>query len=154
MGSFVFMASLFLGMAHAQPAGTDMETGKTVPPVIERYYEALDTVYTSGSTRQDIDRLFTLFTDDVRYIHRNYGADFGREEWIAAFERNRRNGAYTNEPNVCMTITNVIPGNGYAAIEYAEGDAASGECVPDGPERLLAVFKVEDGKISMIEELW
>ncbi|GAB4517910.1 MAG: hypothetical protein Kow00133_02570 [Amphiplicatus sp.] len=152
-----FLAVLSL-LIMAQTASADISArsadAQPIPNVIRQYFAALDAVYREGSTTADIERLFDLVNDDVRYVHRAYDADFGRDDWFAAFERNRRNGLYAKSATECTTITNAIPGNGYAAVEYALGDNASGECVPADNERLLVVFKIDDGKLSLIEELW
>lgn len=153
----LFLAALSLliaaPIASADVSAPSAET-HPVPEVVAKYFAALDAVYRAGSTTADIEKLFELVNDDVRYVHRAYDADFGRDEWFAAFERNRRNGLYAKSATACTTMTNAIPGNGYAAVEYALGDNADGACAPDNDERLLVVFKIDDGKLSLIEELW
>ena len=117
------------------------------------YFQALDKVFREGSTAADIDALLSHMHERVRYVHVEYGADFDRESWRAAFLRNVERGAFNNGPERKIGILKVIHGKNHAAVEYAHGAV-----LPDGTwesgEPLLVLFEFTEGKISRIEELW
>lgn len=125
-----------------------------IPPVITTYFDRLDNVYKSESTEDDISLFLDLMTDDVRYIHYDYEADFDLPTWRKAFSRIHKNGGYSKSQTFCTAITNSIAGNNAHAIEYAVGDMSGGMCVPEKSERMLVVFKLDGEKITRIEELW
>ncbi len=134
----------------AEPDSSELD----VPPVVQQYFESLDRIQRTGSTIEDIDQLFTLVNDNVRYVHKNFDAEFNRTTWYAAFQRNLLNGRYQQETSFCSSLTNMIPGNGYVAVEYVYGNLTAGKCVPKDDDRRLAIIKIEDDKISLVEELW
>ncbi len=126
----------------------------TMPAVVEQYFDVLDTIFRAGSTPDDVAALMDLTNDDVQYIHHNYQADFDKESWRAAFMRNMDAGGYKAEASYCTVVTNTIPGEGYFAAAYAYGTNSGAQCVPNNDNRLLIVFKIVDGKLSKVEEMW
>ena len=120
---------------------------------VDAYFRALDKVFQEGATVAEIDALFSILHDRVRYVHADYEADFEREAWKAAFVGNLERGAYRNGPERQIGILKVIHGKDAVAVEYSHG-----ELQPDGTwssgEPLLALFRFTDGQISLIEELW
>ena len=117
------------------------------------YFRALDKVFQEGSTVADIDALFSILHDRVRYVHADYEADFQRDAWRAAFIGNLERGAYRNGPERQLGIMTAIHGKNAVAVQYSHG-----EVLPDGTRRsdepLLVLFRFTDGRISLIEELW
>lgn len=120
---------------------------------VSAYFRALDKVFQEGSTVADVDDLLSILHERVRYVHTSYEADFGREDWRAAFIGNLERSAYRNGPERHIGILKVIHGKHHIAVEYSHG-----EVLPDGSwkggEPLLALFRFTDGRISLIEELW
>jgi hypothetical protein len=144
-------AAAFLCLAAA---GAVAWAEEAPPPVAVSYFERLDAIYRTGSTPDDIARLFELMTDDVRYVHRDYGADFDRAAWEAAFARLHGEGRYSAPAEFCTFITNSIAGKMHHAIEYIEGAIKDGACTPTQDPRKLVLFEIEDEQISRIDELW
>lgn len=142
----LLMLTALNGTSAACPAECQLEQ-------VNAYFEALDKVYQEGSTVADVDHLLAQLHEDVRYVHVDYGADFERDAWRAAFIGNLERGAYANGPEQKMGILTVIHGKNHAAVEYAHG-AVSPDGVWEGEEPLLVLFAFTDGKISRIEELW
>ena len=144
--------------AEAGPAKTaECVPGKetaAVPVPVCGYFSAVEAIFRRGSTEQDVDRLFALVTPDVRYVHDSYEADFERAAWHEAFLRNVRNGAFGEPADFCMGVTDAIVGARYTAVEYVYGSRREGRCVPREEDRKLALFELEDGRISLIEEYW
>ncbi len=124
-----------------------------IPPAIVSYFKGLDSVYRSGSTEYDIAHFLDLMTDDVRYVHRNYDANFDLNSWRAAFTRIHGNGGYDKSDTFCTAITNAIAGKSYHAIEYATGQKSDGRCVAESESKLI-IFTLSEQKIQRIEELW
>ena len=144
-----------LALAAAPGATAQAATAPPAPAAVAAYFERLQDVFREGSAAADVDRLLALFTQSGRYVHLKYDADFDLAAWRAAFVRNIERGAFTASAEDCIAITNHIPGDGVAAIEYAYGTRTGpGDCRPDTEERLLALFHLEGERIARVEELW
>ena len=152
MRRFAALALLCAAIPQAASAATP---GPPPPASVTAYFDRLQDVFRADSDAADVDRLRALFTEDGRYVHLKYEADFDLAAWRAAFLRNLERGAFTAAAEACIAITNHIPGDGVAAIEYAYGTRGpGGGCEPGEGERLLALFHLEGGKIGKVEELW
>jgi len=120
---------------------------------INSYFSALDIVSRKNSSINDIDSLLALTHDAVKYIHVEYQANFTKKSWRKAFIRNLDRGAYQNSPKNEIRVLNTIFGKNHTAIEYSNGVIQ-----PDGTwkptEPLLIIFGFNNGKISLIKELW
>lgn len=149
----VFCISLAAGAAACQSASPALAAPE-IPPVIAAYFDHLATVYRAGSTQDDVEDLLELMTDDVRYVHVAYGAEFDLESWRAAFLHQQQSGRYTDPEDACLAVTNTIPGNRHYAVEYVAGRHSGGTCQPSDDPRQLVVFSVTNGKLARIEELW
>lgn len=147
---------LTAALALASSPGGAAPAFRPAPPAsVQAYFERLEAVFRADSDAADVDRLLALFTPEGRYVHLRYEADFDLAAWRAAFLRNIERGAFTAAADACIAITNHIPGDGVAAIEYAYGTRGpGGGCEPGEGERLLALFHLEGGKIGKVEELW
>lgn len=123
--------------------------------LVENYFHLLNEVYKNSSTEEDIAALFTLFHEDVKYEHLDYGASFGKSEWQEAFKANLERGAYKGAKNDHIKVTNFIAGKSHAAVEYKYGSLTKdGSWQPkDGPG-LLALFGFQDNKIVLVREYW
>jgi hypothetical protein len=122
--------------------------------LVDSYFGALDKVYRANSSQEDIDHLFTLLHEDVKYEHLDYGANFNKTAWQAAFTNNLQRGVYTNEEHETIGILNVIHGKNHLAVEYAYGtEDENGEWQQSG-EGLFALFGFATGKIILVTEYW
>ena len=147
---------LAAALALASSPGGAAPAFRPAPPAsVQAYFERLEAVFRADSDAADVDRLLALFTPEGRYVHLKYEADFDLAAWRAAFLGNIARGAFTAAADACIAITNHIPGDGVAAIEYAYGTRGpGGGCEPGEDERLLALFRLEGGRIGKVEELW
>jgi hypothetical protein len=147
---------LAAALALASSPGGAAPVSRPAPPAsVQAYFERLEAVFRADSDAADVDRLLALFTPEGRYVHLKYEADSDLAAWRAAFLRNIERGAFTAAAEACIAITNHIPGDGVAAIEYAYGTRGpGGGCEPGEDERLLALFRLEGGRIGRVEELW
>lgn len=111
----------------------------------DQYFERLFKVFSAGSKASDVDALFGLMHDEVRYEHFEFQANFSKSEWYEAFLGNLERGAYQMTVDERIMKTNVIYGKSHAAVEYRYANK---------DEKLLILFGFKDGKISLVRELW
>lgn len=132
--------------------GCDQECQKSV---IETYFTQLAEIYRKGSTEADIDKLFGMLHQNVRYEHKTYDANFDCAGWRDAFVNNLKRGAYNKTMKDVIRIDQYIHGNNYAAVSYSYGLIDnSGVWQPSGDQELMAVFKFTDKQISLVQEYW
>ena len=108
----------------------------------------------AGSTVEDIDRFLNSLHNEVQYIHAEYEADFTKEDWRTAFVRFWKTGRYDNPKEAVTTVTKIIHGYKFAAVEFISRhqNDDTGELAAR-PER-LAMFGFKDGTISYIRDYW
>ncbi len=123
--------------------------------LITEYFARIGTVFHRDSTETDLDRLFELFHDDVRYQHSEYAADFTKSAWREAFIGNLKRGAYDKPANEQLRVVTLIHGKQHTAVGYSYGAIQSnGDWnSPDG-EILLVLFGFEGDKIVLVREYW
>lgn len=123
---------------------------------IKSYFKRLSAVYKEGSTSADVDRLFELLAPDVRYVHKEYEANFERAEWRDAFIGNLKRGAYGKDESELIEVTKLIHGRRYSAVEYRYMRRRDdGTLEPaDDQGGLLALFGFDGERIALIEEYW
>lgn len=123
--------------------------------VIEAYFTQLAEIYRKGSTEADIDTLFGMLHQNVRYEHKTYDANFDRAGWRDAFVNNLKRSAYAKTTKDIIRVDQYIHGNNYAAVSYSYGVVGDGGAwQPSGDQRLMAVFKFSENKISLVQEYW
>ncbi|MDO3384740.1 hypothetical protein QWI17_02685 [Gilvimarinus sp. SDUM040013] len=123
--------------------------------LVESYFDKLTVVYRLGSTPADIEALFAELHPSVRYEHIRYGAAFSRDDWQDAFVRNQENDAYQNDSELMIQVSNAIQGDSHIAVAYSYGRVDEhGDWQPDGDQDLMALFTIENGKISRVQEYW
>lgn len=121
--------------------------------LVNSYFKALDKIAKKGSSSADIDFLLNATHDDVNYVHVEYQANFTKDSWRKAFNRNLERGAYQNDESNEIRVLNSISGKNYMAIEYAHGVIqADGKW--QSTEPLLVIFGFTESKISLVKELW
>lgn len=141
----------------ASPAGfktKPVHPAAQAPQLITQYFDRLDAVFRDGSTKDDIHDFLALMSDDVRYIHREYDADFTLTSWRAAFLRISANGGYNQPAEFCTAVTNIIAGKSHYAVEYKAGTTIEDGCEAEESPPKLAIFTLDEQSIRRIEELW
>lgn len=143
------MTGLLLGM----PAiACDASCKRTA---IDEYFQRLDQVSRAGSSSADIDRLFELFSDDVKYEHIEYEADFDRTSWRRAFARNLERGAYDAPASRAIGVLQSIDGKQHMAVQYAHGTRdENGDWKQSDKPGVLILFGFSGERISLVREYW
>ena len=120
--------------------------------IVEQYYSLNLKVYQQNSTREDIDNLFSLFTEDFVYVHPKYGGEYSRKDIYEGYVNNQENGGY-NGSTVDVKIQNMIIGlNALVTDRVYLMKVESGELEEVDPG--MTLFEFRDGKISKIFEYW
>lgn len=150
--------SVILGLlALATGAGIGAETECSADcqkAQIEAYFKKLSVVFREGSTEKDIDDLFTLFHDDVKYEHFEYDANFTKSKWKEAFLRNLKQGDYNAGQKESLRAQRLIYGKSHVAVDYAIGNMGEdGQWKTEDTGRLI-LFGFKDQKIVLVREYW
>ncbi|BAJ03236.1 nuclear transport factor 2-like protein [Shewanella violacea] len=120
---------------------------------VQSYFNAIDKIFRSGSTVEDIDNFLSLTHEKVQYVHTEYSANFNKKTWREAFLRQLNKGSYQNKEDNQARILNSIIGKNHAAIEYSYGMIQKDGSWKSGTA-YFALFGFTDGKISLIKEYW
>lgn len=119
--------------------------------IVNQYYELNVKIFQEGSTVEDIDRFFAIFTDDFTYVHPKYGGTYSRQDLYDGYVRNQKNGGYNGRVSDIL-IKNKITGLNAMTVQKAfllkEGDSTT-----EG-EAQMTLFEFSGGKISRIFEYW
>ena len=118
---------------------------------LAQYYELNLNVFKAGSSIDDIENIFNLFTDDFTYVHSKYGGVYSREDLYNGYKRNQENGSY-NGSIVDIIVTSKITGLNAIAVTK-KFIKKEDEKMVDGNEQ-MAVFEFKEGKIFKITEYW
>ncbi|MDW3195490.1 MAG: nuclear transport factor 2 family protein [Cytophagales bacterium] len=115
--------------------------------IIDEYYQLNVKVFQVGSTVADIDKVFSLFTDDFEYVHPKYGGTYSRQDLYNGYVRNQKNGGYDGSVTDVKVLRRIAGLNAVVTEKIfvtREGD--------ETPQ--MALFEFRDGKISRIKEYW
>lgn len=107
---------------------------------------AQNKVMMQGSTEDDVDKLFSLYSDEFSYIHEAYGGTYTKKELYANTLRLLKRGLY-NKTEQRYTLVSTIPGYNSIAVERQE--TYQGNTV-----KHLAVFEFRGDKVTKIVEYW
>ena len=100
---------------------------------------AQNVVLMKGSTKADLDQLFSLKTEDFTYIHEKYGGTYSRDTLYGNYLKRVKNGQYTFEHNR-YEIVHVLTGENTAAIQRLQTNT-------EGEQALhLVVFEFDGDK--------
>jgi ketosteroid isomerase-like protein len=147
-----YVLGLLLACSVASPTECDARCKERL---IDDYFERIGRVFRHDSTEADIDRLFELFHDDVRYQHSEYDADFTKPAWKDAFIGNLKRGAYDKQANERIRVVRLIHGRQHTAVGYSYGAVHSnGEWKSSDGQVLLALFGFRGDKIVLVREYW
>lgn len=145
----VFFTLFLIGSIDAQEIKMTHKDSLNV--VLEKYYKLNLKVFQSGSTIEDIDNVFNLFTEDFTYVHPKYGGVYTRDNLYIGYKRNQEKGSY-NGKIVDIQIMNKIVGLNAIAVNKRfikkENDK-----ILEG-EINMTLFEFRKGKIYKIFEYW
>lgn len=122
--------------------------------LIRTYFARLDVIYREGSSVADIDALFELFHEDVRYEHVAYEAEFDNSAWRQAFLDNLKRGAYKKGTFESTSILKTIPGSSHVAVEYAYGRRNEAGSWTQESAGMLILFGFQGDRIILVREYW
>lgn len=149
LGSVYFLLILHV---DAQTQEITEEHKDSLRIVVEQYYDLNLKIYQENSSRDDIDNLFDLFTDDFVYVHPRYGGSYSRKDIYDGYINNQSNGSYDGSI-ADMKIRKLIIGlNGIATDRVYFKKSESGEIEEVDPG--MTLFEFRNGKISKIVEYW
>ncbi len=134
---------------HAQEA-TDAHKD-SLKTIIDQYYTLNLSVFQSGSTVEDIDAIFAMFTEDFTYVHPKYGGTYTRENLYNGYVNNQKNGGY-NGKVVAFKRENMIIGLNAVVVE--KRFMTKGENGPIAGKLEMTLFEIRKGQISRILEYW
>lgn len=141
---------LFPSMAIAQPAECNNTCKQNA---VETYLNNIVEIFEYGSTAADIDNFLAPLHEEIKYEHKEYGADFDKDKWRKAFIRQLERGFYSETKPMQGKILNIIYGKNHAAVEYSYGTIdEKGAWVKDHVK--FALFGFKNGKVSLVREYW
>ena len=119
---------LFIGVIAAQqgPSSKDIPTRE----LVEDYLMTLKTTMVKGASQKDINHLLNLYTDNVIYEHKRFGAKVSGKKQITEGMLTHLNDYQGTEQNTRFEVINITLGYNIAIVEYWQ------------------IFKVKDGKSS------
>lgn len=141
-----FVGFCFLVMACSEAAEPVVLSVDELKAKIVEITAAQNQVMLRGSTAEDVDKLFALYSDDFVYRHDVYGGNYSKDELYANTMLLLAMGKYDKtEPR--YRIINQIPGYNTIAVERQE--------VHKGVvKNHLAVFEFSQGKVAKVIEYW
>jgi hypothetical protein len=87
----VLGGTLFVNTGNAQNK-ISQANKDSLDHTVKAYYDLNLIIFQENSTIEDIDSVFTLFTDDFTYVHPNYGGVYTREDLYNGYKRNLKDG--------------------------------------------------------------
>ena len=99
-----------------------------------------------GSTVADVDRLFSMYTEDFVYQHDKYGGVYTRENLYNNTARYVKSGGYQRTDDRYVILEMIAGLNAVAVLrrEIYKGEA----------QDHLSIFEFEGSKVSKIKEYW
>ena len=144
-----FLLFLTVSLVTAQEA---TEAHKdSLNAVVDQYYSLNVQVFQAGSTMEDVEQVFSLFTDDFVYVHPKYGGTYTRQDLYDGYTRNLENGRY-NGRVVDIKVLTRITGLNAVVTQKAFVEREDGQITEKEPQ--MTLFEFRDGKIARISEYW
>ncbi len=144
IGMGVLMA---VGLLSSLSSSAKTLTPEVIMSKVVEINRAQNVVLLKGSTKVDLDQLFSLKTEDFTYIHEKYGGTYSRDTLYGNYLKRVENGQYTFEHNR-YEIVHVLTGENTAAIQRLQTNT-------DGEQALhLVVFEFDGDKVSRMVEYW
>jgi hypothetical protein len=111
---------------------------------ISEINNAQNKVMMLGSTKTDVDDLFSLYTDDFVYIHEVYGGTYTRKHLYKNTMKYLKSGGYKRTTDRYKIINSILGINAIAVERLKIDDNV----------KHLAVFEFDGSKVSKITEYW
>ena len=144
IGMGVLMA---VGLLSSLSSSAKTLTPEVIMSKVVEINRAQNVVLLKGSTKVDLDQLFSLKTEDFTYIHEKYGGTYSRDTLYGNYLKRVKNGQYTFEHNR-YEIVHVLTGENTAAIQRLQTNT-------EGEQALhLVVFEFDGDKVSRMVEYW
>lgn len=134
---------LWLSVACVAGENTDL-SAERIKALVSAVNESTNRMMLNGSSVDDVDRLFSLYTDDFVYVHEVYGGVYTREHLYRNAVKNLKAGHYDHTEGR-YKILNVMTGLNAAAVERLE--------VHSGKTH-LTVFEFKGEKVAKVIEYW
>jgi hypothetical protein len=148
----LFLLSITLNTIETNAQEATKEHKDSLKSFVEEYYRLNIAVFQANSTIEDIDTIFSMFTDDFIYIHPKYGGVYSRENLQNGYVRNQKNGGY-NGSIVDIKIINMIIGLNAVVVEKRFIKKTK-DGIPEKGDSEMTLFEFEAGKIFKIFEYW
>lgn len=147
MKNTMILLLLLLSVAlQAQPQPTaKLANQDTLAAHVLAFNHLTNQVFSPGSTQQDLDALFAMYTDDFLYEHPKYGGVYSRgilyNNSLKHIAAGKYDGTYQQK------ITNTIIGEAAATIAWV---------IPSDPEKKqhMTLIEFDGDKIKFIKEYW
>ncbi|TJY34587.1 nuclear transport factor 2 family protein [Pontimicrobium aquaticum] len=148
---FSFILPVFL-ISNTNVAQEATEAHKdSINTILTKYYNLNLKMFQEGSTVEDVDNAFNLFTDDFTYTHSKFNGFYTRESLYKSALRNLNEGNYDGRVTD-FKIESKIIGLKAAAVQKRFVEKKGGVIVES--ELQMTLFEFRDGKISRIVEYW
>lgn len=147
--SFILLVFLISNTIVAQEA---TEAHKdSINTILTRYYDLNLKMFQGGSSVEDVDNGFNLFTDDFTYTHSKFNGFYTSDCLYKSALRNLNEGNYDGRVTD-FKIESKIIGLKAAAVQKRFVEKKGGVIVES--ELQMTLFEFRDGKISRIVEYW
>lgn len=137
------LVGLFMSVACFGSDGVNLPA-EQIKVLVSAVNDASNRMMLRGSKVEDVDSLFSMYTDDFVYIHEVYGGLYTREKLYNNAVNNMKAGRY-NLAEERYKVLSVMTGLNAAAVERLE--------VKSGKIH-LSVFEFNGDKVSKIVEYW
>jgi len=138
---------MIVGLLSSLSSSAKALTPEVIMSKVVEINRAQNVVLMKGSTKADLDQLFSLKTEDFTYIHEKYGGTYSRDTLYGNYLKRVKNGQYTFEHNR-YEIVHVLTGENTAAIQRLQTNT-------EGEQALhLVVFEFDGDKVSRMVEYW
>lgn len=143
---------LGLGLHFSASAqNTVMSHADSLNHTLDVYYELNRVIFQADSKPDDIDSLFSYFTDDFTYVHPKYGGVYTREDLYNGYLNNQEKGDYDGSV-AGYQITNKIVGLNAITVSRHYLRKEDNRIIEG--ENQMTLFEFRQGKISRIYEYW
>lgn len=155
MKQLLFALALLMGATGAQAAddGAPVVMSEDAMTAMVHAWFRLSGQELEDRGEAGIEPIMALMHEDMRYVHREYDADYDRELLIDGFRRRLQRASTRGSTN---TVTNLIAGKNMVVVErstaYERRTEAGWE--KRGEDDLVTLFEFRDGKIWRIAEYW
>lgn len=137
---------LFVTSLQAQQQPTQVVANQdTLAARVSLFNQLTNQVFAQGSTQNDLDNLYAMYTDDFLYEHPKYGGVYSRGVLYNNSLKHMAAGKY--DGSYQQQITNTIVGENAATIAWV---------IPTDPDKKqhMTLIEFNADKIKFIKEYW